>query len=52
LIGLSDEFANDPAKQIMWRSFLQKNRLPEKSFPEVVKVLREKLQPILNQAAI
>lgn len=52
LVGLSDEFANDRAKQIMWRSFLQKNRLPEKSFSEIVKILREKLQPILNQAAI
>lgn len=51
LIGLSDEFANDNAKQIMWRSFLQKNRLPEKSFLEVVKILRGKLQPILDSAS-
>ena len=52
LIGLSDEFANDHAKQIMWRSFLQKKRLSEKSFPEIVKILRGKLQPILNQMAV
>lgn len=52
LIGLSDEFANDQSKQVMWNTFLKRNKLPEKPLPAVIKILRQKLQPILNQAAI
>ena len=50
LVGLSDDFANDPSKQVIWGSFLKRNKLPEKSFSLVVKTLREKLQPILIAA--
>lgn len=49
LIGLSDDFANDPSKQVIWRAFLKRNNLPEQSFPAVVKTLREKFQPLLNK---
>lgn len=47
LVGLSDDFANDPSKQAIWISFLKRNKLPEKSFSQVVKTLRQKLEPIL-----
>lgn len=50
LIGLTDDFANNPLKQTMWSAFLRKNQLSNKSFQVVVKTLREKLQPILNAA--
>ncbi len=50
LIGLSDEFANDESKQVMWNMFLKRNKLPEKTLPAVINVLRQKLQPILAAA--
>lgn len=50
LVGLSDEFANDQSKQVMWNTFLKRNKLPEKSLLEVIHVLRTKLEPILNAA--
>lgn len=52
LIGLTDEFANNPLKQTMWAAFLRKNKLSDKSFPAVVKTLRGKLQPILDAAVV
>lgn len=52
LVGLSDAFANEPSKQMIWGSFLKRNKLPEKPFPVVVHTLRNKLQPILNQMAV
>lgn len=52
LIGLTDEFANNPLKQTMWSAFLRKNKLSDKSFPGVVKTLRAKLQPILDAAVV
>ncbi|HLB56361.1 MAG TPA: nucleotidyl transferase AbiEii/AbiGii toxin family protein [Coxiellaceae bacterium] len=50
LIGLTDEFANNPLKKTMWSAFLRKNQLADKSFQSVVKTLRGKLQPILDAA--
>lgn len=52
LIGLTDDFANNPLKQAMWSAFLRKNQLADKSFQTVVKTLREKLQPVLDAAAL
>ncbi|MDP1573766.1 MAG: nucleotidyl transferase AbiEii/AbiGii toxin family protein [Coxiellaceae bacterium] len=52
LIGLTDDFANNPLKQTMWSAFLRKNKLSDKSFPAVVKTLRGKLQPILDVAIV
>lgn len=47
-VGMTDDFANDPAKQTMWSAFLRKNQLSQESFQSIVKTLREKLQPILD----
>lgn len=39
-IGLTDEFASDPAKQVQWRAFIAKGRLDAPSLSEVVTYLR------------
>lgn len=51
LVGLTDDFANNPLKQTMWSAFLKKNQLRDKSFQSVVKTLREKLRPVLDAVA-
>lgn len=51
-VGMTDDFANDPAKQIMWSAFLRKNQLPQQSFQAIVKILREKLQPVLDAVSL
>ncbi len=42
---------HNQSKQVMWNTFLKRNKLPEKALPVVIKILRQKLQPILNAAA-
>ncbi|HAU1970607.1 TPA: nucleotidyl transferase AbiEii/AbiGii toxin family protein [Legionella pneumophila] len=39
-IGLTDEFANDPTRESMWKAFLRKNELEQKSLTEVIVVIR------------
>lgn len=46
-IGLSDEFANDGSRRALWAAFLKKNALATQPLDNVVKVLRDKLQPAL-----
>ena len=43
-IGLTDEFANDPTRESMWRAFLRKNELEQKSLIEVIAVIRSLIQ--------
>ena len=45
-IGITDDFANDPAKQVMWSTFLRKNHLSAKPLPEIAEQLRNNLQSI------
>ena len=47
-IGLSDEFAQDPAKQKQWDAFLRKNRIDSKPLDAVVSDLRAYLLPLLT----
>lgn len=51
-IGLSDEFALDPSRQSLWRAFLNKNQLVAVPLPELLVLLRARLQPALQQAAL
>ena len=41
-IGLSDAFANDATKQMQWRAFLKKNKLPALDLDEVVRYVHER----------
>jgi predicted nucleotidyltransferase component of viral defense system len=49
-IGLSDEFAADASRQKLWQAFLSKNQLSDMPLQDVVAVLRNQLQPQLQQA--
>lgn len=51
-IGLSDEFALDGSRQALWRAFLNKNQLAAPPLPELLVLLRGKLHPALQQAAL
>lgn len=51
-IRLTDEFADDDSRQRLWVAFLKKNELALKSLASVVKTLREKLEPALQQALL
>lgn len=51
-IGLSDEFALDGSRQALWRAFLNKNQLVAVPLPELLVLLRSKLHPALQQAAL
>lgn len=51
-IGLTDEFADDDSRQRLWVAFLRKNELALTSLASVVKTLREKLEPALQQALL
>ena len=47
-VALSDEFANDPEKQLQWRAFARRIRpgpAPE-HFSDVIKLIREFLRPV------
>lgn len=43
-IGLTDEFANDPTRESMWKAFLRKNELEQKPLTEVITVIRNLIQ--------
>lgn len=49
-IGLSDEFAGDASRQVLWAAFLRKNGLKAMPLGDVVGALRERLQPALGYA--
>lgn len=51
-VGLSDEFALDTSRQALWRAFLNKNQLVAVPLPELLVLLRARLQPALQQAAL
>ncbi|MCE0722619.1 nucleotidyl transferase AbiEii/AbiGii toxin family protein [Legionella resiliens] len=42
--GLTDEFANDPSRESMWKAFLRKNELEQKPLTEVIAVIRNLIQ--------
>lgn len=43
-IGLTDEFANDPTRESMWKAFLRKNELEQKPLTEVITVIRNLIE--------
>jgi hypothetical protein len=49
-IGLTDEFANDVSRQILWKAFLKKNGIASMPLPELVMTLCDRLQPALQHA--
>ncbi len=49
-IGLSDEFAGDASRQVLWAAFLRKNGLKAMPLGDVVGALRQRLQPVLAYA--
>ncbi len=50
-MGLSDEFARDASRQLLWLAFLKKNALPPEPLAAVVERLRSSLAPALKRAA-
>ena len=51
-IGLTDEFAHDSSRQLLWLAFLKKNDLPPVLLPAIVDRLRSALARALNRAAL
>lgn len=49
-IGLTDEFANDPTRESMWKAFLRKNELEQKPLTEVINAIRSLVQIPLSLA--
>ncbi len=49
-VGLTDEFAQNPTRQAIWRAFLLKGELPPKPLPDVVRGLATKLHDPLDRA--
>jgi predicted nucleotidyltransferase component of viral defense system len=49
--GLTDEFAHDPSRQAIWKTFLKKNELQFESLSTVVNRVRAVLEPVLNRIA-
>lgn len=49
-IGLTDEFAHDPSRQVLWQAFLRKNGLAAEPLGAVVTRLREAFGSVLNRA--
>lgn len=50
-VGLTDEFAHDPSRQVLWQAFLKKNELAPEPLASIVARLRVALEPALNRAA-
>lgn len=51
-IGLTDEFANDKSRQMLWHAFQKKNQMAITPLPELIAVLRERFEKILILARI
>lgn len=49
-IGLTDEFANDPTRQAIWKAFLLKNEIAPKPLPDIVRDLAARLHDPLDRA--
>lgn len=50
-VGLTDEFAHDASRQVLWQSFVKKNELDPEPLAAIVGRLRLALEPALNRAA-
>ena len=51
-MGLSDEFANSPAKTVQWKAFLDRNRLEGPALADVVTEIRAALAPAMRLARV
>ncbi len=49
--GLSDEFAADPSRQVLWTAFVKKNELAMIPLADVVARIRSGLEPAIGLAA-
>lgn len=49
-IGLTDEFANDSSRESMWKAFLRKNELKQKSLTEVITEIGNLIQRSISLA--
>ncbi|WP_115711001.1 nucleotidyl transferase AbiEii/AbiGii toxin family protein [Legionella sainthelensi] len=49
-IGLTDEFANDPSRESMWKAFLRKNELEQRSLVEVISRISALIQSPMSLA--
>jgi predicted nucleotidyltransferase component of viral defense system len=49
-IGLTDEFANDPTRQAIWKAFLLKNEISPKPLPDIVRDLATRLHDPVDRA--
>ncbi len=50
-VGLTDEFAYDPSRQVLWQAFIKKNELALEPLSTIVDRLRVALRAALNRAA-
>lgn len=50
-VGLTDEFAYDPSRQVLWQAFIKKNELALEPLSMIVDRLRVALRAALNRAA-
>ena len=50
-VGLTDEFAHDASRQVLWQSFVKKNEHDPEPLAAIVGRLRLALEPALNRAA-
>lgn len=48
-IGMSDEFANDTSRQMLWKAFLKKNDLAPVPLTAIVMKLRAMFEPMLHR---
>jgi hypothetical protein len=51
-VGLSHNFANDNSRKMLWKKFLNKNRLPMTPLDSTVEHIRSALEPALKQAML
>ncbi len=49
-VGLTDEFAQDSSRKLLWQAFLRKNELAFEPLPAIVERLRTGLEPALAPA--
>lgn len=49
-VGLTDEFAQDSSRKLLWQAFLRKNELAFEPLPAIVQRLRTGLEPALAPA--
>lgn len=50
-VGLSDVYAFEPTRVLLWRAFIRRNALSLIPLENIVQGLREKLLPVLDEAA-